>query len=65
LVILDYPSEIEKTLTHNILENAPILIKDQETISVRRQGLIEQYQLGENEPFKRVYWTEIAAILPS
>lgn len=63
LVILDDPSEIEQTLARNVLENAPVLTKIKDTISVRRQGLIEQYQLGEHEPFKRIYWTETAAVL--
>lgn len=62
MVILDDPSEIELTLTRDGLENAPIVIKEGETISVRREGLVEQYKLGEHEPFKRIYWSEIAAI---
>lgn len=63
IVILDAPSEIELSLTHSILKDAPVLVKDRDMISVRREGLVEQYHLGDNEPFKRIYWTEIAAIL--
>jgi cyanophycin synthetase len=63
LVVLDDPTEIELTLARNSLEDAPVLTKTKDTISVRRQGLVEQYQLGEHEPFKRVYWTETAAML--
>lgn len=63
IVILDAPTEIELTLTRDLIADAPIVIKEGETISVRREGLVEQYTLGEDEPFKRVYWTEIAAIL--
>jgi cyanophycin synthetase len=63
IVILDAPTEIELTLTRDVLDSAPIVIKEGDTISVRREGLVEQYTLGEDEPFKRVYWTEIAAIL--
>lgn len=63
IVILDAPTEIELTLTRDVLDDAPIVIKEGDTISVRREGLVEQYTLGEDEPFKRVYWTEIAATL--
>jgi cyanophycin synthetase len=63
IVILDDPTEIELTLSRVILEDATVLIKERDAISVRSKGLVEQYNLGENEPFKRVYWSEIAAIL--
>lgn len=63
IVILDAPTEIELTLTRDVIEDAPVVIKEGDTISVKREGLVEQYTLGEDEPFKRVYWTEIAAIL--
>lgn len=63
IVILDDPTEIELTLSRVILEDATVLIKERDAISVRSKGLVEQYKLGENEPFKRVYWSEIAAIL--
>lgn len=63
IVILDNPTEIELTLTRDVLNDATIVIKEEMSISVRSKGLIEQYKLGENEPFKRVYWSEIAAIL--
>lgn len=63
IVILDAPTEIELTLTRDVVDSAPVVIKEGDTISVKREGLVEQYTLGEDEPFKRVYWTEIAAIL--
>jgi cyanophycin synthetase len=62
VVILDDPTEIELSLSRDLLDGATVVLKERETISVRREGLIEQYKLGENEPFKRIYWSEIAAI---
>jgi cyanophycin synthetase len=63
IVILDNPTEIEMILTRNIRENATIVIKQNDMISVRSRGLVNRYQLGEHEPFKRAYWKEISAIL--
>jgi cyanophycin synthetase len=63
IVILDNPSEVELILTHNVSEDATIVIKQEKTITVRNNGLLDQYELGEQEPFKRIYWKEISAIL--
>lgn len=63
IVILDNPTETEMTLTRNIHDNATIVIKKNDMISVRSRGLVNRYQLGEHEPFKRAYWKEISAIL--
>lgn len=63
IVILDNPTETEMTLTRNIRDNATIVIKQNDMISVRSRGLVNRYQLGEHEPFKRAYWKEISAIL--
>ncbi|HEY9644566.1 MAG TPA: hypothetical protein V6C57_28985 [Coleofasciculaceae cyanobacterium] len=63
IVILDNPSEVELLLTQNVSEDATIVIKQEKTITIRSKGLLDQYQLGEQEPFKRIYWKEISAIL--
>lgn len=63
VVVLDNPSESEKTLTRDILEDAIVVMKEQDNVSIRSKGLIEQYTLGPEEPFKRVYLKEIAQIL--
>lgn len=63
IVILDNPTEVEMTLTRNIRDNATIVIKQNDMISVRSRGLVNRYQLGAHEPFKRAYWKEISAIL--
>ncbi|MBF2046660.1 MAG: cyanophycin synthetase [Elainella sp. C42_A2020_010] len=63
ILILDDPTDIELTLSRVVPEDATVVIKERDAISVRSRGLVEQYNLGENEPFKRIYWSEIAAIL--
>lgn len=66
LVILDDPTEIEMTLTRDLLEDGRVVIKQGNTVSTQHQGLIEQYSLGETEAFSRVYLEAIAAmILPA
>ncbi|MBR8836093.1 MAG: cyanophycin synthetase [Stigonema ocellatum SAG 48.90 = DSM 106950] len=62
-VILDNPTETEMTLTRDIFPDSTVVIKKGDNISIRRQGLIEEYSLGENEPFTRVYLKEIGTIL--
>lgn len=63
LVVLNDPTEIEQTLTDTTLDDAPILIKEHNTIWRRREGLVEQYALSDSDSFKHIYWTEVAAIL--
>lgn len=63
IVVLDDPTDIEMMLSRNISQDAAIVIKQGKTITIRSRGLLDQYQLGEQEPFKRVYWKEISTIL--
>jgi cyanophycin synthetase len=63
IVILDNPTDTEMMLVRNLRENGTVVVKQDSTISVRSRGLVNRYELGEQEPFKRVYWKEIAAIL--
>ncbi len=63
IVILDNPTETEMTLTRDIFDDSTIVIKHVDNISTRRQGLVEEYSLGEDEPFSRVYLKEIGRIL--
>lgn len=63
LLFLDNPTEIEMMLTRDVFEDTTIAIRQQDTITIQRRGLMEQYQLGENEPFSRVYLKEIATLL--
>uniref|UniRef100_B8HK06 Glutathione synthase n=1 Tax=Cyanothece sp. (strain PCC 7425 / ATCC 29141) TaxID=395961 RepID=B8HK06_CYAP4 len=63
LVMLDNPTEVEMMLARDALENSTVVIREKDTITIQRQGLMEQYQLGADEPFSRVYLKEIATIL--
>ncbi|QLE56474.1 acetate--CoA ligase family protein [Nostoc sp. TCL26-01] len=63
LVVLDNPSEIEMMLARDVFDSSTVVIKKDNDISIRRKGLIEDYTLGADEPFTRVYLKEIATIL--
>ncbi len=63
LVILDNPTETEKILTRDVFDDSTIVIKEGNQASIRHKGLIEQYTLGADEPFTRVYLKEIGTIL--
>jgi len=63
LVVLDNPSETEMMLARDVFDGSTIVIKKEKDVSIRRKGLIEDYTLGEDEPFTRVYLKEIGTIL--
>lgn len=63
IVVLDNPTETEMVLTRDLLEDSTVVVKEGNNISIRHKGLIEQYTLGESEPFTRVYLKEIGTIL--
>ena len=63
MVVLDNPTETEMMLTRDIFDDSTVVIKEGDNISIRRKGLIEEYKLGEEEPFTRVYLKEIATIM--
>ena len=63
LVVLEEPTEIELTLQNSLLEDATIVIRQGNTVTIRKQGLVEQFELGSNEPFARIYTTELASLL--
>jgi len=63
IVVLDEPTEVEKMLARDVFDDSVVVIKQDDTVSIHRNGLIEQYQLGEDEPFSRVYLKEIATLL--
>ncbi|HEY9880807.1 MAG TPA: acetate--CoA ligase family protein [Leptolyngbyaceae cyanobacterium] len=64
LVVLDDPTETERTLARDVFERSTVVVKEQQTITIQRRGLVEQYQLNLEEPFDRVYLKELATILP-
>ncbi|MEH2282669.1 MAG: acetate--CoA ligase family protein [Nostoc sp.] len=63
IVVLDNPTETEMILVRDVLDSSTVVIRKGNGISVRRKGLIEDYTLGEDEPFTRVYLKETGAIL--
>jgi cyanophycin synthetase len=63
LVILDNPTDHEKILMRDVFDHSTIALKQSDTISIHRQGMIEQYELGISEPFIRVYLKEIATVI--
>lgn len=62
LVVLDNPTEAEMILARDVFQNSVVVIRQGNQISIRREGLIEQYELGEDEPFKRVFLKELGSI---
>lgn len=63
LVVLDNPTEKEMMLARDVFDNSTVVVKQGENVSIRREGLIEQYELGADEPFSRVYLKEIPTVL--
>lgn len=62
MVVLNNPTETEMMLARDVFDDSTVVIKKENDISIRRRGLIEDYTLGEDEPFTRVYLKEIGAI---
>ena len=63
MVVLDNPTETEMMLTRDIFDHSIVVIKEGNNVSIRREGLIEQYTLGASEPFTRVHLKEIGTLL--
>lgn len=63
VVVLDHPTETEMMLARDVFDDSTVVIRQENTVSLHQNGLIEQYKLGKDEPFSRVYLKEIATIL--
>ncbi|MDX2239695.1 MAG: acetate--CoA ligase family protein [Leptolyngbyaceae cyanobacterium bins.302] len=63
LVVLNNPNDVEMMLARDVFEQSTVVVKKQETVSIQRMGLFEQYTLGENESFSRVYLKELGTIV--
>jgi len=63
MVVLDNPGETEMILVRESTDDDTVVVREGSNISIRRQGLIEQYSLGDGEPFSRVYLKEIGTVL--
>jgi cyanophycin synthetase len=63
MVVLDNPGETEMMLVRESTDDDTVVMREGNSISIRHQGLIEQYTLGDDEPFTRVYLKEIGTVL--
>ena len=63
MVVLDNPSQTEMMLARDVFDNSTVIIKEEQQVSIKRQGLLEQYQLESGEKLEQVYLKEINAIL--
>ncbi|MGF1934295.1 MAG: acetate--CoA ligase family protein [Nostoc sp. ChiQUE02] len=63
IVVLDNPTETEMILVRDVFDGSTVVIRKGNDISIRRKGLIEDYTLGEGEPFTRVFLKETGTIL--
>lgn len=63
MVVLDNPTETEMMLTRDVFDHSIVVMKEGNSVSIRREGLIEQYSLGAAEPFTRVHLKEIGTLL--
>jgi cyanophycin synthetase len=65
LVVLNNPTPTEMMLAHDLADHATLVINNRDNISIRRNGLLEQYTLENSEPLSRVYLKEVGTILKS
>ncbi|MGL5058496.1 MAG: cyanophycin synthetase, partial [Microcoleus sp.] len=63
MVVLDNPDETEMMLLRECTDDDTVVVREGTNISIRHQGAIEQYTLGDGEPFTRVYLKEIGTVL--
>ncbi len=63
MIVLDNPGETEMMLARTSTDDDTVVVREGANISIRHKGLIEQYTLGDGEPFMRVYLKEIGTIL--
>lgn len=63
LVVLDNPSKTEMVLARDKIAEEIVVILKADTVSIQRQGLVEQFVLNSGESFSKVYLREIAALL--
>jgi cyanophycin synthetase len=63
IVVLNNPTETETMLSRDVFDHSIVIMREGDNVSIRREGLIEQYTLGSGEPFTRVFLKEIGTIL--
>lgn len=63
MVVLDNPTSVEMMLTRDIFPDSTIVIQQDQQITIKRRGLLEQYELESGELLEQVYLKEVATIL--
>ena len=63
MVVLNDPTDVEKMLARDVFTDSIVITKQEQQITIKRQGLLEQYDLEVGEVIDQVYLKEIAAIL--
>lgn len=63
MLVLDDPSDVEKMLARDVFADSTVIIKQDRQITIKRQGLLEQYDLEVGEVIDQVYLKEIATII--
>lgn len=60
---MNNPSETEMMLARDVFDDSTIVIREQNQVTIKRKGLIKQYQLEDNESLEQVYLKEIATVV--
>ncbi len=63
LVILDNPTPIEMELGRDLLQDGALIVKQGQEVRLQVQGSIEQYHLGEENPFSYIFLKEITRLI--
>ena len=63
MVVLDDPSETEMMLARDVFDDSTVIIKQDRQISIKRRGLLEQYELETGELLEQVYLKEIGTVV--
>ncbi|MBR8830783.1 MAG: Glutathione biosynthesis bifunctional protein GshAB [Chroococcopsis gigantea SAG 12.99] len=63
LVILDNPTPTEMALGRDLLPDGALIVKQGQSVRVQVRGSIEQYDLGEDNPFSYIFLKEITRLI--
>jgi cyanophycin synthetase len=50
-------------LARDVFDDSTLVIREQNQVTIKRKGLIEQYELEDNESLEQVYLKEIATVV--
>lgn len=63
LVVLDNPTATEMMLVRDVFNDSTVVIRQANQITIKRQGLLEQYELEPEELLEGVYLKEVANVI--